>query len=91
MTNDPRRFNRNGTLVGFHERRGLVGGGESSLSVQVGALLEVTREEQLELAELAAAMRAVTMIRSKGWLEEFVRAHTQAARVLRGAISRAHT
>lgn len=91
MARDGERRNRRGELVGFHETTRLAGGGIHQLTVRVGKRLEITAAEASELAELALCMRSSSRGLGGGWLEEYVRAHTSASKVLRGIISRAHT
>lgn len=91
MARDGERKNGRGELVGFHETRHLEHGGVHRLEIKVGKRLEITRDEHRELGELGAWMRTSSMSGHPGWLEEYVRAHTAAAKVLRRIISRAHT
>jgi hypothetical protein len=67
------------------------GGGLGHVSVHVGKPIEVTSSELKELWELASIMHRSSIHARRGWLQEYVSAHTKAAKVIRALIDRAQT
>lgn len=65
---------------------GLPSGG----TVQVGRVVELTREEQRELQELAEVLRRLSSHRQKGWFLPFVQALTRVNRLVHRAVGRSH-
>ncbi len=60
------------------------------VEVQVGLLLEITAAEADELYKWAAQMKSAACLHYNGWLTEYFRAHTEAARVMDRLIARSH-
>jgi len=55
-----------------------------------GITVEVTPSEAMTLEECARGLATVSRHRRIGWFAEYVRLHTQAARVVRNLVDRAH-
>lgn len=64
----------------------LAGGG----LVQVGQLVELTREEQRELEEASALLYSLARHRKRGWFTPYVQTVTKVNRLIRSAVSRSH-
>lgn len=58
--------------------------------LQVGKVMEVTREESMILRECAQHMYTSSQKMRKGWLMEYVRAHKAAHGVFQSIIKRSH-
>jgi hypothetical protein len=58
--------------------------------VQVGRVVEFTRDELLEIHLLADRMRTLSRRQALGWLTPFVQDLTRLNRLIHSAVSRSH-
>lgn len=62
----------------------------SGATVQVGKVVELTRQEQRELEELSEVLRRLSRARQKGWFLPFVQTVTRINRLIHSAVGRSH-
>jgi len=62
----------------------------SGVMVDEGMLLELTRDEVYELAELCTMMTKLARSSNPGWLHLFVRDLSRVNRIIHGAVERSH-
>lgn len=61
-----------------------------SPGIMVGTMVELTRDEQLTVAQLSSEMDRLAFHRGPGWFADWCRAHAKAGRLIRGVIERSH-
>lgn len=65
--------------------------GTRRAEIHVGRMIYASREEAQELWELAEQMKVASWHRRKGWLRDYIRAHTKASRIITELVKRSHS